>query len=343
MTVYRSPRWLPGGHLQTIFPYFFRKAPIPPYRRERIDTPDGDFIDIDWIDGPAEAPVVILLHGLEGSSTSHYARALMQSVRLRHWRGAVPHWRGCSGEPNRLPRAYHSGDHEEAGWLIEQVARRCRNAPVFVVGVSLGGSALLNWLGRAGHDANRWLAAAAAVSAPLSLRVGGEAIGRGFNKIYTWNFLRTMRRKAQTMARQFPGLIDERRVRRCRTLWEFDDAVTAPLHGFSGADDYWDRGSALSWLGGIRVPTLILNARNDPFLPVDELPAPLTVSDAVHLELTEHGGHVGFVEGPLPGRPFWLPRRLLHFFDQHLEAIPTRCFPRTSSRPMTSAASSAAR
>jgi predicted alpha/beta-fold hydrolase len=207
MNAYRPPRWLPGGHLQTIFPYFFRRVPLPEYRRERIETADGDFIDLDWIDGPAGRPLVVLFHGLEGSSGSHYARAMMQAVRARGWRGVVPHWRGCSGEPNLLPRAYHSGDHAEAGWILERIADRARPAAMFAAGVSLGGSALLNWLGRAGRDARPLLCAAAAVSAPLSLRTGGEAIQRGFNMVYTWNFLRTMRRKAYEKARRFPELV----------------------------------------------------------------------------------------------------------------------------------------
>ena len=315
MDAYRPPRWLPGGHLQTIFPYLFRKTPLPAYRRERIDTPDGDFIDLDWADGPADRPLVVLFHGLEGSSGSHYARSMMHAVRERGWRGVVPHWRGCSGEPNRRPRAYHSGDHVETGWLLEAIARRARSAGMFAVGVSLGGSALLNWLGRAGSDATRLLDGAAAVSAPLSLRTGGEAIQRGFNMVYTWNFLRTMRRKAYDKALQFPDLIDLARIRRCRTLYDFDDAFTAPLHGFASADDYWDRGSSLRWLKGIAVPTLIINARNDPFLPLDELPAPLEVSAAVTLELTNDGGHAGFLHGSLPGTPLWLPRRLLDYFE----------------------------
>jgi predicted alpha/beta-fold hydrolase len=320
MSAYRPPRWLPGGHLQTIVPYFLRKAPLPDYRRERVETPDGDFVDLDWVDGLPDAPVVALFHGLEGSSRSHYARALMHALALRRWNGVVAHWRGCSGEANRLPRAYHSGDHAETAWLVEHIASRMPSRPLFAVGVSLGGSALLNWLGRAGVEASRSVRAAAAVSAPLSLRTGGEAIERGFNRVYTWHFLRTMKRKALAKSAAHPGLIDARRVRRSRTLHHFDDAFTAPLHGFADADDYWDRGSALGWLDKIAIPTLILNARNDPFLPLEELPSPLTVSPAVELELTDEGGHVGFMEGPLPGSPMWLPRHLLAFFERHAAA-----------------------
>lgn len=315
---FRSPRWLPGGHLQTIIPYFFRKQPLPRYRRERIETPDADFIDLDWIDGPPDQPLVVLFHGLEGSSQSHYARSMMNVVQTRGWRGVVPHWRGCSGEPNRLPRAYHSGDYAEAGWLLEAIYNRAGSAPMFAAGVSLGGSALLNWLGRAEGDARKLLVAAAAVSAPLSLRAGGEAIQRGFNKVYTWNFMRTMRQKGIDKSRRFPERIDADRLRRCRTLYDFDDAFTAPLHGFRNADDYWDRGSSLAWLRHIALPTLIINARNDPFMPLGTLPAPLVVSSAVTLELPEQGGHVGFLHGPPPGDPTWMPRRLLRYFEEHL-------------------------
>ena len=317
MHQYRSPRWLPGGHLQTIYPSLFRKAPLPKYRRERITTPDRDFIDLDWVDGPAEAPLVILFHGLEGSSRSHYARAVMHLVAERRWRGVVPHWRGCSGEPNRRARAYHSADFAETGWLLAAISVRANPKTCYAVGVSLGGSALLNYLGRAGDDATAVLAAAAAVSAPLSLRAGGEAIGKGFNRLYTWNFMRTMRRKGLEMARRYPDRLDARRLRRSRTLHDFDDAFTAPLHGFRGVDDYWDNGSALPWLKHIAVPTLVINARNDPFLPLDRLPGPLTVSSAVRLELPDAGGHVGFMAGPPPGDPLWLARHLIHFFDRH--------------------------
>ena len=318
---YRAPRWLPGGHLQTIVPSLFRKMRAPSYRRERIETADGDFIDLDWVDGPPDRPLVILFHGLEGSSHSHYARAMMHSVKAIGWRGVVPHWRGCSGEPNRLPRAYHSGDHAEAGWLIEHLHHASVAAPMFAVGVSLGGSALLNWLGRAGSDAAQWLHAAAAVSAPLSLRTGGEAIERGFNMVYTWNFMRTMRRKGLAKSRQFPKAIDAVRIRNTRTLYDFDDAFTAPLHGFASADDYWDRGSSLTWLRHIALPTLIINALNDPFMPFDALPEKPVISDAVTLELPDTGGHVGFLHGPWPGDPTWMPRRLLHFFGQHMPKV----------------------
>ena len=314
---YRAPAWLRGGHAQTIFPYFLRR-PVIHYQRERIDTQDGDFWDLDWLPQPhaaPRAPLVALFHGLEGSAESHYALALMAHLTAMGWCGVVPHFRGCAGEPNRQPRAYHSGDHEEIGAMLATLAaRREAGTPLFAVGVSLGGSALLNWLGRAGATAERTLTAAAAVSAPLDLTAAGIAIGRGVNRIYTRHFLQTLKPKALAMEVRFPGLFDRRRLRAVRTMWEFDEAVTAPLHGFAGADDYWTRGSSKPWLAAIAVPTLVLNARNDPFVPLRSLPAADEVSEAVVLEQPATGGHVGFMTGSAPGRLDWLPRRLTTFF-----------------------------
>jgi predicted alpha/beta-fold hydrolase len=316
-TPYRAPRWLPGGHAQTIVPRFL--APPPgAYRRERVLTPDGDFWDFDWTTTPASgasAPLVVLFHGLESSSNSHYARALTAALAVIGWHGVIPHFRGCSGEPNLLPRAYHSGDHEEVGAMLAAIRVRVgRNVPLYAAGVSLGGSALLNWLGRAGSGASASLAAAAAVSAPIDLTAAGIAIGQGLNLIYTRYFLATLKPKGHALARRFPGLLDEERLSRIRSMYDFDEAVTAPLHGFAGAADYWKRASSKPWLADIAVPTLVLNATNDPFIPGESLPGPAAVSRSVLLELPEHGGHAGFAEAPFPGRLTWMPNRLLGFF-----------------------------
>jgi predicted alpha/beta-fold hydrolase len=313
---YRAPPWLAGGHAQTIWPYFLRRPEVP-FRRERVDTPDGDFWVLDWLDTKADedAPLVVLFHGLEGGSGSHYSRALMVELMAAGWHGVVPHFRGCAGEPNRLPRAYHSGDHEEIGAMLAAVrARVPSRRVVYAVGISLGGSALLNWAGRARADAGNTVAMAAAVSAPLDLMAAGIAIGRGLNRIYTYHFLMTLKPKALSLARRFPGSVDVARVKRARSMWDFDDVVTAPLHGFADTSDYWTRASSKGWLAAIAVPTLVLNARNDPFVPGASLPSPEQVSSHVVLEQPAEGGHVGFLTGPAPGRIDWLPRRLLHFF-----------------------------
>ena len=317
---YVAPSWLPGGHAQTIYPFVLPRPEIP-VRRERIDTPDGDFWDVDWIDAPfarAGVPTLILFHGLEGSSGSHYARALMAEVCAQGWRGVIPHFRGCGGEANLRPRAYHSGDHSEIGAMLEalkiRIAALDASSPCHAVGVSLGGSALLNWLGRAGDSARSHLVAAAAVSAPIDLTQAGAAIDRGLNRIYARHFLQTLRPKGLSLAARFPGILDADKVRRARSMYEFDDAVTAPLHGFDSASDYWHRASAKPWLVKIVLPTLVLNARNDPFVPACSLPAAGEASIAVVLEQPATGGHVGFLSGPFPGNLRWLPRRLLQFF-----------------------------
>ena len=315
---YRAPLWLPGSHAQSIYPYVFLRAAPPAYRRERIDTPDRDFIDFDWLDGRAEAPLVVLFHGLEGSSNSHYASAFMHALAGTGWRGVVPHWRGCSGEPNRLPRAYHSGDYAEVEWMVGTLQAKRNGAPLFAVGVSLGGSALLNWIGRQAEQAQTWLQGAAAVSAPMDLVAGGLAIDRGWNRVYALNFLRTLIPKCLAKERQFPGIFDRRALAQVRRMRRFDDLVTAPLHGFDDAMDYWTRASSKPHLRSITLPALIINARNDPFIPADSLPTSGEVSRSVTLEQPAHGGHMGFAWGAFPGGVDWLPRRLIEFFERHI-------------------------
>jgi predicted alpha/beta-fold hydrolase len=306
---WRAPLWLPGGHAQTIWPALASRRPPPAtFRRERWPTPDGDFIDVDFVDAAQPgAPLLVLLHGLEGSSRSHYALAFAHWAQRAGWGYAVPHWRGCSGELNLAPRAYHSGDHEEVAWLLQRLRARAR-APLRVVGVSLGGNALLRWAGEAGHDAAALVHAVAAVCAPLDLAAGGRAIGRGFNRlVYTRMFLHTMKPKALAKLAQHPGLFERAALLAARTLYEFDNVFTAPLHGFRDTDDYWSRASAKPHLARIRVPALALNARNDPFVPAASLPQPGQAGDHVTVWRPAHGGHVGFPAGAFPGHLMLLP------------------------------------
>ena len=316
---YRAPRWLPGPHSQTIFPSLFARGPRIAYRRERWTTPDGDFIDLDFTPPApgAGSPWLVLFHGLEGSSQSHYARALMAAAGDAGWNGVVPHFRGCSGEPNLAPRAYHSGDSDEIDWIMRRLVVRAEGAPVFAAGVSLGANALLKWLGERGDEAARLVTAAAGISAPQDLRAGADALARGFNRIYTRNFLATLKRKSLAKLARWPGLYDARRVRQARDFHDFDDLVTAPLHGFRDCFDYWARSSCKPWLAAIRTPTLVINARNDPFLPARFLAAPGDVSPMVRLDYPRAGGHVGFFEGRPAGGDAWLPRRILGHFGEH--------------------------
>lgn len=311
---YRAPFWLPGGHLQTMVPAVLFAKPAVTYRRERWEAPDGDFIDVDFADAPPglpDAPTLVLFHGLEGSSDSHYARALMAALHARGWHGVIPHFRGCSGEPNRAPRFYHSGDASEIDWVLRRLRARAKGK-LYAAGASLGGNALLRWLGESQHQAE-FIDAACAVSAPLDLARGGEALSSGMNLIYTRMFLRTLKPKCIAKLDQFPGLFDRAALMNARDLYAFDNVVTAPLHGYRDTDDYWDRASARHVLGDITVPTLVLNARNDPFLPGRYLPT--SASGCVTLEYPEQGGHVGFGTGPFPGQLDWLPRRILAFID----------------------------
>jgi predicted alpha/beta-fold hydrolase len=312
---FTAPSWLSNRHAQTLYSALLAPAPRIAFRRERWDTPDGDFVDVDFIDGVPGSPWVHLYHGLEGSSNSPYARTLMAHVARRGWRGSVFHFRGCSGEPNRLARAYHSGDTEEIEWSIARVRQLAGRAPLYAAGVSLGGNAFAKWLGERGAAACRVVDRAAAVSAPLDLMAAGEALGHGISRLYARHFLGTLKVMALAKLQRFPDLYDARLVRRARSLREFDNLVTAPLHGFRDTDDYWTRASAKPHLMGIRVPTLVLNARDDPFLPAEALPARTEVSNAVRLEFPDRGGHVGFVSAPFPGHIEWLPQRLLHFFE----------------------------
>ena len=301
MNTYRAPWWLPGGHLQTIFAAL-APAPRIAFRRERWDTPDGDFIDLDWA-GPDDGPLIALFHGLEGSSSSPYARAIAVQALAMGWRCVVPHFRGCSGELNRLPRAYHSGDSAELDWILQRLDAR------YAVGISLGGNALLKLLGEKGAAIG--LLKAVAISAPLDLAAAGRSLDRGLSReLYTRIFLKSLKQKTFEKIRRQQIPIDATRLKNARTFWEFDDTVTAPLHGFLGADDYWARSSSAPWLRNIRIPTLVVNARNDPFMPAAALDAIGEVPPNVVLEFPRSGGHAGF-----PGRNRWLARRVLDFLS----------------------------
>lgn len=323
-----APWWLPGGHLQTIWAArMVRPAGqslLPPYQRQRWTTPDQDFIDVDWLpaqpaDSQRKAPLLVLFHGLEGSSGSHYALAFAQYAQQHGLDYVVPHFRGCSGEINWAPRAYHSGDFEEVHWILNRLKAE-HGGPLMAVGISMGGNALLRWAQELGAEAQATVKAIAAVSSPLDLESAGRALGRGFNRrVYTPMFLKTMKPRALGKLRQFPGLFDREQLLRARDLYEFDNVFTAPLHGYRDTLDYWRRASAKPHLHRIQLPALLLNARNDPFVPAASLP----VHNAHHHLLTywqpKQGGHVGFVQGEWPpGHLRALPAAVADWLCQHL-------------------------
>jgi len=352
-----QPFWLPGGHLQTLHGALGARYHRISFVRERVNTPDGDFADFDWtapglypektadnilhepepglaataarrwmqesdwntLPTTPDAPALILFHGLEGSSSSHYAQAITQYFRARGWVVVIAHFRGCSGFMNRMARAYYSGDSDEIAFMLKTVQARLPLARWHAIGVSLGGNALLKYLGELGQTPSG-LSAVAAVSAPLDLVACGNTLSdtRLGRYLYTRYFLKSMKPKLLEKAHRFPGSIDAMRLGRLHTLRDFDDIYTAPMHGFKNALDYWTRASCKPLLKALTVPALILNARNDPFVPAPSLPGSQECSDTVLLHQPAEGGHVGFVTGPFPGNLNWLPARLAQYFETRL-------------------------
>lgn len=329
---WRAPTWLGGsgglgGNLQTIWPALFSRVALDAPvlltgRLERWVAPDQDFVDVDWLAEPAtpESPLLVLFHGLEGSSRSHYAQAFGHWAWERGWGCAVPHFRGCSGELNLAPRFYHSGDHAEIDWLLARFAQVHPSGPRVAVGVSLGGNVLLRWAQESGHQGRALVRAVAAVSSPLDLAAAGHAIRRGFNRVvYNRMFMASMKPKALAKLRHFPGLYDEATLLRARDLYEYDNVVTAPLHGFASTEDYWARCSAGPRLKGLTgIPALVLNALNDPFVPAASLPGPQDVSSWVTLWQPPQGGHVGFPAGAWPGHVGAMPEAVGAWLAGHL-------------------------
>ena len=321
--IYSAPWWLPGGNLQTIWAALrARRFELsgPVFRRERWTTPDEDFIDVDFAAGPSgtAVPLLVVFHGLEGSSASHYAEALADAAALRGWDCAVPHFRGCSGQLNLAPRVYHSGDFQEIDWILRRF-KALHSGPIVAVGISLGGNALMRWASELGAAAGEAVSAVASVCSPLDLTASGQTIGRGFNRlVYTPMFLRSMVPKALLKLEQHPGLFNRQALLDSRNLYQFDNVVTAPLHGFKNTDDYWLRASAKPHMQGIAVPALALNALNDPFIPAWSLPQAADVSRSVTLWQPAEGGHVGFPSAPFPGDVRAMPAAVSGFLAAHL-------------------------
>ena len=322
---YAAPWWLPGGNLQTIWAALRSRrftGPPPVFYRERWMTPDSDFVDVDCLMPTAAsvgaAPLLVVFHGLEGSSSSHYAEAFAAAARARGWACAVPHFRGCSGELNLAPRAYHSGDFAEIDWMLQRFASQ-HSGPVVAVGISLGGNALMRWAAEVGAEARKVVAGIAAVCSPLDLTASGWAIGRGFNRqVYTRMFLRTMVPKALKKLDQHPGLFDREALLAARDLYAFDNVFTAPVHGYKDAEDYWASASAKPHLHKVAVPALALNSLNDPFVPAGSLPQASDTSSYVTLWQPLQGGHVGFPSPPFPSYVHVMPEAVTEFLAAQL-------------------------
>jgi len=328
---YRPAWWVRGGHAQTLWGKFFRRRTTLPLRVERWDTPDGDFIDLYRLDAPEAsigAPHLFILHGLEGTIRSHYVSGFFAEAHRRGWRADLLIFRGCGSELNRARRFYHSGETSDAAFVLDGIMAEFPASPVLLTGVSLGGNVLLKLLGEWGGHAPPQVKSAAAISVPFDLERGARHLSHGFSRIYDRHFLKTLRAKARRKLERFPDLFDPSALERARTIYDFDDAVTAPVHGFASAHDYYSRSSALSWLDRVRIDTLLLSAVDDPFLPPAVLEDVRTVArpnPTLHLEFTAHGGHVGFVSGSWPWRPFYYAEwRACEFLAANLDAAGAR-------------------
>jgi predicted alpha/beta-fold hydrolase len=315
--------WLPGPHLPTIYAKFARKVAMPQTVRVQLATPDGDIISVERVSGSPDAPRVILFHGLEGGMHSTYARGILLAAARRGWSADLVLWRTCDGETvNRVRRSYHSGASDDLGFALEAIVNTEPRRSTFAIGVSLGGNALLKWLGERGTSIPTTLRAASAVSVPFDLEAASRKIERGFSRVYTRFFLKSLKVKALAKVARFPDVADPGAVRRARTLREFDDAFTAPVHGFSGAADYYARCSSIGFLSQVRLPTLLLNAQDDPFLPrrvLDDVRAIAAGNSYLTCEFPRGGGHTGFIGGPHPWRPhYWMEDFVADWLATHL-------------------------
>lgn len=303
--------------MQTLWPTLLRRGPRIRLETERLELPDGDFVDLHWTVGDGSA-IVIVLHGLEGCSQSPYTRGLLQALYQKGWRGVVMHFRGCSGTPNRLPRSYHSGDTGDLAYLVDTLSAREPRTPLAAVGYSLGGNVLLKWLGETGLRAA--LSAAVAVSVPFSLAEAAQRVNSGFSRLYQWKLLKSMRRRTAAKLKQMPLPIKTSNLSELRSFRQFDECVTAPLHGFRNADHYYGVASSRQYLRSIAVDTLILHAADDPFMTPAAVPMRSELSPHVELELYLRGGHVGFIAGHWPWRPrYWLEQRIPAYLEQRLQ------------------------
>jgi len=309
-TSFKPAWWLPSPHLQTLWPVMFRRRSVPDLSHERFELNDGDFVDLCW-SRKTDRPVVIVLHGLEGSVHSHYAGSLMCALENVGFRPVLMHFRGCGGEPNRLPRSYHSGDTQDLAQLVDHINRASDTSVHAAIGFSLGGNVLLKWLGQTG-DSNP-LQFGVAVSVPFILADAANRLQRGLSHMYEIHLMNSLKRSYIEKFRRIESPLDVE-ISQLKGFWEFDDRVTAPLHGFSGVDHYYTESSCRQYLANIKVPTRIIHALDDPFMYSATVPDENEISEHVELLLARNGGHVGFVSGKYPWKAeYWYERKILEF------------------------------
>ena len=319
---FRPAWWLPGRHLQTIWAGAVRRAPRVPVVRERWELPDGDFLDVDVLAADETAPRVIVLHGLESSSRSSQVRGILLEAQRRGWGGVAMNFRGCSGEPNRLQRSYHGGDTADLAWVIAQVRAQHPSSPLVCVGFSIGGNVLLKYLGEQGEALPEQIKAAVAVSAPLDLARTADALQHGFSRGYGQRLAESLKAKTFLKLKKYTDLVDPKALRAVHSVAAFDELVTAPVHGFKNAADYWAKSSSINFLPRIRRPTLLINARNDPFLPSTVLPLQAVSENRfLSAEFPASGGHLGFLEGAFPGfSRAWAEPRAVAFLARYVNS-----------------------
>lgn len=316
---FKAPSWAKNQHLQTILPRLLMGTKNLPLSWQEFTTADGDFVELAWMPEIENSKgLVVLFHGLEGSVDSHYASDFMDFLHNNGWRSVMMHFRGCGKQTNRTSRSYHSGDTADAKSVLAHIRTRHPNIPIMGLGFSLGANMLLKMLGEAPEQT--WLNKAIAISPPFKLGECSASIGQGFSKIYQSHLVRSMKQRFLAKSKQHDyasslGLTQEK-LQSLSNFYEFDDAITAPLHGFESADDYYNQCSAIGYLSSIETQTLILHAKDDPFMHPEITPSESQLSTSVTLELSEKGGHVGFVQGSLFAMEKWLHARALRFFEQ---------------------------
>lgn len=318
---FKAPAWAKNRHVQTIWPRFIRKRMPFTFNWERVDLPDGDFVDLAWGPKPKDVTgIVVLFHGLEGSVRSHYANDMMATLSNHGWQAVMMHFRGCSDERNRTTRAYHSGDTQDPLFILDFLHKRYPDVPKTALGVSLGGNMLLKLLGE--NPSGHGLEAAVAISAPLKLAECSISVSQGFSRVYQRYLLKSMKSRLKEKMEKIDYssvlTLREDEIDNMSTFRQFDDKITAPLHGYVDADDYYEKCSGFHFLSAIHCPTLILHAIDDPFMNHLVIPDEKDLARNVTIELSEQGGHVGFMQGLPWNTSIWLHERVLRFFNDYL-------------------------